>query len=426
MTIVARGKKGKLSLMRRVPLRYASVESRKLVWVALNTDSRALAESKAGPVWDAMIEGWEAKLAGDSADAERRFSAAQELAEMRGFRYAPMDKVSELPLDELLRRIESVSEDHRTRTPDLRESAALLGAVNEPGISISRALEIYWDLARGSALGKSQDQRRRWRNPRIKAVKNFIDVVGDKFLADITPDDMLDFRSWWMDRIEAGEVGANSANKDLIHLGDILKTVVRMKRLPLTLTFDGLSFREGEARQRPSFSDSWIKEKLLADGALDSLNDEAKAVLLAMINTGARPSEIANLGPGHIFLDAGVPHISIAAEGRQLKSAYAKRVIPLSGVSLNAMRQHPSGFPRYRDKPGLSATVNKFLRANGLLETKDHSLYGLRRSFEDRMLAAGVDDRIRRDLFGHRLDRERYGKGASLEHLQRVVQAVAF
>ncbi len=63
----------------------------------------------------------------------------------------------------------------------------------------------------------------------------------------------------------------------------------------------------------------------------------------------------------------------------------------------------------------LSATVNKFLRANGLLETDDHSLYSLRHSFEERMLAAGIDDRIRRDLFGHALDRERYGGGASLE-----------
>lgn len=426
MAIVARGKKGMLSLMNRVPARYASVDPRKFVWVALNTDSRALAEIKAGPVWDAMLEGWEAKLAGDAGDAESRFAAAQQLAEMRGFRYAPMDKVADLPLDQLLRRIEAVSEDHRTKTPDLREAAALLGAVDEPGISISKALEMYWDLAREKTLGKSQDQLRRWRNPRIKAVKNFIDVVGDKLLAEITPDDMLDFRNWWMDRIEAREIGANSANKDLIHLGDVLKTVNRMKRLDLDLAFDGLSFREGEARQRPPFSDSWIKEKLLADGALDGLNDQARAILLVMVNTGARPSEIANLGPGQIFVDADVPHISITPEGRQLKSAYAKRVIPLCGVSLGAMRLHPSGFPRYRDKPGLSATVNKFLVQNNLLETPDHSLYGLRHSFEDRMLAAGIDDRIRRDLFGHRLDRERYGKGASLEHLQRMVQAISF
>lgn len=120
-----------------------------------------------------------------------------------------------------------------------------------------------------------------------------------------------------------------------------------------------------------------------------------------------------------------MPHISIEAEGRTLKSQASKRVIPLAGVSLDAFREFPKGFPRYRDGASLSATVNKFLRENGLCETEDHTLYSLRHSFEDRMLAVGVDERIRRDLFGHSLNRERYGAGASLEHKLRIVQSVA-
>ena len=100
-------------------------------------------------------------------------------------------------------------------------------------------------------------------------------------------------------------------------------------------------------------------------------------------------------------------------------------MIPLAGVSLAAFRACPNGFPRYHDKAGLSATINKFLRENGLMETPEHSLYGLRHSFEDRMLDRDVDERIRRDLMGHALNRERYGKGATMEHLQQVVQAIA-
>ena len=75
--------------------------------------------------------------------------------------------------------------------------------------------------------------------------------------------------------------------------------------------------------------------------------------------------------------------------------------------------------------PHWVAIVNKYLREHGLLETPGHSMYSLRHAFEDRMLAAGVDDRIRRDLFGHSLDRERYGKGASLEQLHEIVQRIA-
>ena len=69
--------------------------------------------------------------------------------------------------------------------------------------------------------------------------------------------------------------------------------------------------------------------------------------------------------------------------------------------------------------------MNKYLRANGLLETPEHSLYGLRHSFEDRMLAAGIDERIRRDLLGHALGRERYGDGGSLANVQKLLQRFA-
>jgi integrase len=65
------------------------------------------------------------------------------------------------------------------------------------------------------------------------------------------------------------------------------------------------------------------------------------------------------------------------------------------------------------------------MRENGLMETPEHTLYGLRHSFEDRMLDRDVDERIRRDLMGHALDRQRYGKGASLEKLREVVRSIA-
>lgn len=88
---------------------------------------------------------------------------------------------------------------------------------------------------------------------------------------------------------------------------------------------------------------------------------------------------------------------------RIMPQLIARRIItprrPLLGVSLEAMRAFPEGFPRYRESSvSLSATVNKFLRENSLMESDDYTLYSLRHSFEDRMLAAGIDDRIRRDL----------------------------
>ena len=421
MSITKRGKT--FHLVKRVPRRYAPVESRKQVWISLHTDSESVAAQKAPSAWQHLIEAWEAKLAGDTADAERRFEAAKELAAVRGYRYLSADRVAKLPDEELLQRAEAATD--RQGQPDVAEAKALLGGAAQPEITVTRALDLFWSLAADRALGKSADQLRRWQNPRKKAIANFVDVVGDKALRDISGDDMLDFRQWWLEKMEREGLTANSANKDLIHFGDVLKTVNKMKRLGLVLPLSDLSFKEGEARQRPPFSETWIRDKLLAKGALDGLNTEARCLVLGMVNTGYRPSEGAGLGPNQIMLADNVPHISIEPDGRQLKSAYARRIIPLAGVSLEAFRECPKGFPRYRDNPSLSATVNKFMRANGLMETPAHSLYSLRHGFEDRMLAAGVDDRIRRDLFGHRLNRERYGKGASLEHLAKVIQSVA-
>ena len=395
-----------------------------MVWISLHTDSETVARSKADRAWGNLVEAWEARLAGDTEDAEARHAAAHELARIRGFRYLDVGLVSRLPVDELVARVEAICA--RRAAPDIVEASALLGTVPAPSLTLEKALELYWGLAREKTLGKSEDQLRRWKNPRVKAVRNFVEIVGNKPVEAITRDDMLDFRQHWLERIEAGEVTPNSANKDLIHLGDVLKTVNTMKRLGLTLPLGELSFREGETRTRPPFSPEWIRNKLLAPGALSGLNDEARGLLLGMVNTGYRPSEGAGLTAKTIRLDAAVPHIAIEPEGRQLKSAYAKRVIPLTGVSLEAFKAFPDGFPRYRESSaGLSATVNKYLKSNGLLETPAHSFYSLRHAFEDRMLAAGIDDRIRRDLFGHRLDRERYGKGASLDHVARLVREIA-
>jgi len=407
---------GTLHFRKRVPRRFADIEPREYVWISLHTDLEDVAKRKAGAVWEEMLEACEAKLNGDTEDHEQRLVAAKHLAGIRGYRYLPSSKVLKLPDDEFYARVRAVV--RKDGTIDDREADALLGAVPKPKLTLSESLKEFWKLADDRTVGKSEDQIRRWRNPRIKAIKNLIDVIGDVEIQNLTADDMLDFREWWMDRIRNEGLTANSANKDIIHIANVLRTVNKMKRLGLDLPLSDLSIKECEKKTRPAFSVDWIKDKLLAPGALDGLNAEARAILLGMVNTGYRPSEGASLTAAQIRLDHAVPHISIEPVGRQLKSQYARRKIPLLGVSLEAFKQFPDGFPRYRDSAALSATVNKYLRAHGLLESPDHSMYSLRHSWEDRMLSAGIDDRIRRDCLGHRLSRERYGQGATLEMLR--------
>ena len=201
----------------------------------------------------------------------------------------------------------------------------------------------------------------------------------------------------------------------------------KKKRLGLVLPLTDLTLKEGKAKKRPPFSAEWIRDRLLAPDALAGLNPEARAIVLGMLNTGLRPSELAGLRAEEIVLDHSFPHLRLKPLGRQLKSGNAERQIPLLGVSLSALTDFPAGFPRYQDSSAsLSATVNKFLRENRLLETPEHTLYGLRHSFEDRMLEAGIDERIRRDIMGHALGRERYGDGGRLATIAALLAPIAF
>lgn len=411
-------------LRRRVPLRYQPVEQRLKVEISLHTDSQSLAESKAQQIWDNLISTWEARLQGGSQEAELEFEVAREIAQRRGFKYLPAEAVLKGPVEDLLDRIEAIAD--KQQKPIEVEARALLGVTRKPVMTISRALEIYWDISKDQLFKKSEDQTRRWKNPIIKAVGNLIGVIGDKPLDQITADDMLDFRRWWSDRLQAEGLHPSSANKDFSHFGKVLKRVNEMKRLGLTLPLGGFAFKGSEQGQRPSFSDDWIRSRLLKPGALSGLNADARGLLLGMINTGYRPSEGAILTNSQIRLDGEVPYISIEPVGRELKTSYSKRRIPLVGVFLEVFRENPEGFEKYRDNNAtLSATVNKFLAQNGMKETPDHTMYSLRHAFEDRMLAAGFDERIRRNLFGHALDRQRYGQGATLEHIHRLLQGIA-
>jgi hypothetical protein len=97
--IIQRGKS--FYLRRRVPDRYRGVENRGTIWVSLHTDSPTVAGRKASGVWAELEEVWEARLAGETEDAEARYAAAIELARVRGHRYADARQVANLPTTKL-------------------------------------------------------------------------------------------------------------------------------------------------------------------------------------------------------------------------------------------------------------------------------------------------------------------------------------
>jgi len=156
------------------------------------------------------------------------------------------------------------------------------------------------------------------------------------------------------------------------------------------------------------------------------MNDEERAAVHVMINTGARPSEIINLRRDRIILDAEIPHIQVRPDDRVLKTEWSYRDIPLVGVALEAMRRFPDGFPRYYDRGDVfSATVNKYLEDHKLKESERHTLYSLRHGFKDRLREVETPDELKDELMGHDTKKPKYGDGHGLRLKLKYVSAIA-
>lgn len=181
--------------------------------------------------------------------------------------------------------------------------------------------------------------------------------------------------------------------------------------------FGGLGLRDLGSSKRDPYSTDFIRRRILAPRALDRLNPEACDVLLAMINTGAGRNEIIGLEPEDFRLEAQIPYIRIRPNGlRGLKATHGDRAreIPAIGVSLVALKRLSAvgGCLRYAGKnSSWSANVNAYMRDYDLRENDRQTGHSLRHAFEDRLLDADCDDRIRADLMGQKYVRRKYGAG---------------
>jgi integrase len=276
---------------------------------------------------------------------------------------------------------------------------------------LSKLFEEYEAATKDEVKDLSPDQLRIWRNGRIRAVERF-EVVGDKLITEISGDDALDYCDWWRDRVVEDAVEAKTANKDMGQLNRMLKELSIRRRLNLPDIFKGLRLKGEVERSRVPYDADFVQNRLLAKGALDGLNEDARLVLYVVADTGLRPSEVVNLQEDAIVLNTSIPYVRILPDGRRLKTEDSRREIPLVGAALAAMRKCQQGFPRYRDKSSnLSATLNKYLLENGLRPTKDHTVYSLRHSFKDRLVAVEAPDSLSTASWGTRLTSRNTAEG---------------
>lgn len=419
---------------RFVPGRFQALDGRRIIRLSLHTDDLAEARLRRDAQEEADNQYWQSLAADDDgvAAARARYDAATARARAMGFAYRDAsDLAASAHYSAVVRRVERLEAAGGLSAPALDRIAAL-GTAPAPEaakVTVSRAFAVYFDdIEAGQKVSKSPAQYRNWRKVKERARKNFIEVVGDKAIDEITREDAQTFYRHWQGRIAAREVTANSAARDFGNIRVLFASYMRWTgRRDAQNPFSDMHFTAEYTKSRPPFETDHIRKHFLKPGPITLLNAEARAIFLVLIETGCRPSEIANLRAGSIRLDARVPHLSIEPErGLEIKTRTSIRKIPLVGVALEAMRRHPAGFPRYFDKPDVvSATLMKWLRNNKLQPTPAHKIYSVRHSFKKRAQEGGLSDMLIDTLMGHADQKPVYGDGGSLEWRRAELAKIA-
>ena len=429
--ISLRGKTWHLRM--RVPRRYQAVVERREIHRSLGTDSRRRAETLLPAVEADIMAELEARLALREGRSEQEaYQSAVALSRSRGFRYRSLVELQTASTGELVERVEALAVNDG---PEMAK--ALLGGAPAPSLKVSELVELIERISAHENRFKSENQMRLWRHPRNRAVSNLISAVGHNIeVQGIGAAQALQHRNWWSDRMEKKGVSAETANKDFSNMAGMLRRYyehINMPDPPRPYAQVTITERHRKRARVPEMPVEWIREHWFAEGALDGLNDQARDILLISIETGCRQAEIHDLPAGAIILDASIPHLRIentdGDERREVKNAPSCRHVPLVGVALAAAKRHPDGFPRYRGSSGYSATVNKYLRARGLMPSPKHTVKGTRHAWESRLKAAGVQSDDRGEMMGHdvsnRRNRELYGDEMPLAKKRELAELVA-
>nr|WP_299933777.1 tyrosine-type recombinase/integrase [uncultured Pelagimonas sp.] len=369
-----------------------------------------------------MLSLWMAQDLGQEQNSLQQYERIVEHCRTLGFTYKPLSDLSD---GDLVARLIA------TEGQPVTSAKAALGVVEKPRDITSMMFDLYREANEDKVLKKSEHQLRVWKNPFIRAQNIFIDLAGDVPIEAISRADGLALRASLLERVKSGELAANSANRITTCLSAMWNVYAKRAQITAPNPFGSLNIKEDKKNVRSPIPEEYIL-LMLKPGALDRLNPECRAIVHTLINTGCRPSEVIGIQPQNIRLDSNIPHIQIRPDGRDLKTQDSERDIPLCGVALEAMRQFPSGFARYADRPTTAtANINKFLKNNELVPADPHrpgkflTVYSLRHSFQDRLTGAEVPERIARDLMGHKLEGERYGGGANLEHTARILAGIS-
>lgn len=439
MDIIKRGKTWHFRWS--LPQRYRSIAGKNEIHMSLKTDSESEATRKAAELKRTLKAQYEAVLSGKVGSPPQSYADTVKRAADLGVEYQTAAQLAKGDIKVLLQRVTLAEK----LSPDATNGlvvAALLGGAVLPDIRVSALAEHVEEIANAENSFKNDDQMRIWRNGRKRVVAQMLEAAGDMQVKDFDAFHAQLHVRLLEEKIAKNQITATTAKKELSIAAGMLRHFYKdAKVLKPPKPYEGQHVSKGIAKlNRKSPNDQRKREipaelitgALLAPGALDGLNAEARDILLICVETGCRQSEIFNTPLDDIHLDHKYPHFYLQPilGIRELKNDASERHVPLVGVALSAMRRvvKRGGFKKYAGKSAWSPLVNKYIRENKILP-EGYTIGGLRHSWEGRMRRAGVHTDDRGVMMGHSVanirGREEYGDYL-LQERYEIAQSLAF
>ncbi|WP_430261103.1 DUF6538 domain-containing protein [Neorhizobium sp. IRS_2295] len=358
-------------------------------------------------------------------------TALRSTATVHGTSYQHVDQIVTTPIEESVQivgpGIESLG---RMNNPTALDYAAVGGTHEPPTLTIRQAWEEFDKDSPDLWFNLSHRDQQKKKNKYKEAVSDWEREMGkDVDVLKLTKKDIYDYRGKLLVRVENGSLKVNSVRKKLMWQRVIVRhayDIRDMKDSP----FENLRpiKGKGDEEKRPVITEDEVKAVRRHFADVEA-NDQLRAIISVMENTGAHAKELVFLTENDIHLDAPIPYISIDINEHRsfLKTDNRIRDVPLVGVALDAMRQFPKGFPRYRRDNGseaLSAAANKLIQTVAPKKVT----YSYRHRLAQLMKAHKVEDTLREAIMGWGSDGkmaahygEQYPLSVKLEVLRQVL-----
>ena len=246
--------------------------------------------------------------------------------------------------------------------------------------SLSDALATYCSL-------KGADRTALFFTAAKRNVGYVLEHLGDRPIDTYSSADAASFRDWLIDR----GLTTSSISRIFGTIRAVINLTIQEHGLDCRNAFANIYLpKKAEEKRKPIPKHEIIQ---IQKTCLE-LADERRLVIALISDTGMRLSEALGLVWGDVRLDHEYPHINLVEHPwRQLKASGSKRLVPLVGASLEAVKvMHQQRFstqflfPSYTSATkcngdSASAALNKWLKQY----TGQGVIHSFRHSFRDRL-----------------------------------------